>query len=604
MRRRERGGQPDRAGASGHRAPAGGGAAEHPSARLLGTERMGIGHDRRSDGPDPHRELRRARRRRGARHAARRARVRRARWSRRTSPPGSALAAHRRGRPAGAAVAADDRSSRSATRCSSWRASARARRASSNGGVSSLGPFDANWEYALERAILTTAMNPGLGGGPLLDMLGPRGRRRLAQPERDRPLLARDPDRALPRRTATSCSLRAAADARRTRAWLGRLLLHAERPRRDRGPAARRSRRAGGSRAGRRRPRGRRPRGRGRAASSTSASGRIGRASAVSLRGLPRTRSCAGRGRDGRRRGVLRSDAAPRMRRSATSWSPICRRSASRISSASPAISCCGCSCASGAPRGLRDRHAVARARRRLRRRRLRARHRAHRRRLRHLRRRRPQHGEPGRRLVLRARADAGDERRPGRGGAQARHAHPSPGEGDRVAAPDLPRGHLRGARARRSAHAPPRRSTRSCARSGASSAPATSRSIATWSSARIPVPARDPRVGRRAPVRALRRAQDREAVRETAARFNAARRPLGDRRHRDLSLQAAARGACAGRAHRRAVRDHRAREGRLPDGPPAVHGRAHRARSRPPPIRRRVDAPTWCSTSARCSPT
>jgi S1-C subfamily serine protease len=41
-----------------------------------------------------------------------------------------------------------------------------------NGAVSWLGPFDANWEYVLERAIMTTSMNPGLGGGPLLDTLG------------------------------------------------------------------------------------------------------------------------------------------------------------------------------------------------------------------------------------------------------------------------------------------------------------------------------------------------------------------------------------------------------------------------------------------------
>ena len=41
-----------------------------------------------------------------------------------------------------------------------------------NGGISYLGPFDANWEYVLDRAIMTTAMNPGLGGGPLLDPLG------------------------------------------------------------------------------------------------------------------------------------------------------------------------------------------------------------------------------------------------------------------------------------------------------------------------------------------------------------------------------------------------------------------------------------------------
>jgi len=41
-----------------------------------------------------------------------------------------------------------------------------------NGAISYLGPFDANWEYVLERAIMTTAMNPGLGGGPLCDPLG------------------------------------------------------------------------------------------------------------------------------------------------------------------------------------------------------------------------------------------------------------------------------------------------------------------------------------------------------------------------------------------------------------------------------------------------
>jgi S1-C subfamily serine protease len=42
----------------------------------------------------------------------------------------------------------------------------------SNGAVSYLGPFDANWEYVLERGIMATAMNPGLGGGPLLDTRG------------------------------------------------------------------------------------------------------------------------------------------------------------------------------------------------------------------------------------------------------------------------------------------------------------------------------------------------------------------------------------------------------------------------------------------------
>ncbi|TMA72810.1 MAG: serine protease [Deltaproteobacteria bacterium] len=45
-------------------------------------------------------------------------------------------------------------------------------RRASSGAVTSVGPFDANWEYVLERAIFTTAMNPGLGGGPLIDVRG------------------------------------------------------------------------------------------------------------------------------------------------------------------------------------------------------------------------------------------------------------------------------------------------------------------------------------------------------------------------------------------------------------------------------------------------
>jgi serine protease Do len=42
----------------------------------------------------------------------------------------------------------------------------------SAGNVSYVGPFDANWEYVVDRGIMTTAMNPGLGGGPLLDSMG------------------------------------------------------------------------------------------------------------------------------------------------------------------------------------------------------------------------------------------------------------------------------------------------------------------------------------------------------------------------------------------------------------------------------------------------
>ncbi len=46
------------------------------------------------------------------------------------------------------------------------------KRRANSGAISGLGQFDAYWEYSLERAITTTAMNPGLGGAPLLDMLG------------------------------------------------------------------------------------------------------------------------------------------------------------------------------------------------------------------------------------------------------------------------------------------------------------------------------------------------------------------------------------------------------------------------------------------------
>ncbi len=46
------------------------------------------------------------------------------------------------------------------------------KRRASDGAITSLGSFDAYWEYSLDRAIVTTASNPGLGGAPLLDMLG------------------------------------------------------------------------------------------------------------------------------------------------------------------------------------------------------------------------------------------------------------------------------------------------------------------------------------------------------------------------------------------------------------------------------------------------
>lgn len=42
----------------------------------------------------------------------------------------------------------------------------------SNGVITDLGPFDAYWEYMLESAIQSSAINPGFGGGPLFDVRG------------------------------------------------------------------------------------------------------------------------------------------------------------------------------------------------------------------------------------------------------------------------------------------------------------------------------------------------------------------------------------------------------------------------------------------------
>jgi S1-C subfamily serine protease len=45
-------------------------------------------------------------------------------------------------------------------------------RKGATGLVSSVGPFEAFWEYMLDRAIMTTAINPGLAGAPLFDDAG------------------------------------------------------------------------------------------------------------------------------------------------------------------------------------------------------------------------------------------------------------------------------------------------------------------------------------------------------------------------------------------------------------------------------------------------
>lgn len=47
-----------------------------------------------------------------------------------------------------------------------------AQRRVNSGVISSLAPFEAFWEYRLEHAVVTTAMNPGLGGGGLFTTRG------------------------------------------------------------------------------------------------------------------------------------------------------------------------------------------------------------------------------------------------------------------------------------------------------------------------------------------------------------------------------------------------------------------------------------------------
>jgi S1-C subfamily serine protease len=45
-------------------------------------------------------------------------------------------------------------------------------RKGATGHVSEVGPFEAFWEYMLDHAIMTTAINPGLAGGPLFEPTG------------------------------------------------------------------------------------------------------------------------------------------------------------------------------------------------------------------------------------------------------------------------------------------------------------------------------------------------------------------------------------------------------------------------------------------------
>jgi S1-C subfamily serine protease len=45
-------------------------------------------------------------------------------------------------------------------------------RKGATGVVTQVAPFETYWEYMLDRAILTTCVNPGLAGAPLLDLAG------------------------------------------------------------------------------------------------------------------------------------------------------------------------------------------------------------------------------------------------------------------------------------------------------------------------------------------------------------------------------------------------------------------------------------------------
>ena len=114
----------------------------------------------------------------------------------------------------------------------------------------------------------------------------------------------------------------------------------------------------------------------------------------------------------------------------------------------------------------------------------------------------------------------------PGRGGAQARHAHPPPGEGDRVAAAHLPRADLRRARDRRPGHGG-RRHRRGGARDVGRPAARLSRDPPRHGRARDRGAGAPADWNGRLPERRSDPRKVREAARETAARLNAARAPV-----------------------------------------------------------------------------
>ena len=91
-------------------------------------------------------------------------------------------------------------------------------RKGTTGHVTRIGPFEAFWEYMLDRAIVTTAINPGLAGAPLFDGGGALlGLVSLGMTTVGRYSLAIPIDLYLERRA----SMDEGVPGRRARAWIG-----------------------------------------------------------------------------------------------------------------------------------------------------------------------------------------------------------------------------------------------------------------------------------------------------------------------------------------------------------------------------------------------
>jgi S1-C subfamily serine protease len=91
-------------------------------------------------------------------------------------------------------------------------------RKGTTGHVTRIGPFEAFWEYMLDRAIITTAINPGLAGAPLFDPSGALlGLVSLGMTTVGRYSLAIPIELYLERREAMD----EGAPGRRARAWMG-----------------------------------------------------------------------------------------------------------------------------------------------------------------------------------------------------------------------------------------------------------------------------------------------------------------------------------------------------------------------------------------------